>query len=145
MTTSTLTLTEFLLARIAEKEANAINYLRFEVRDGRSGNYAIPDEIRAECEAMRRIVERHSPVIVDERRGLAECGYCCDGWGEAVAYPCPDVRDLASVYADHPDCREEWKPDEWPYVELRPGETRTGRHSFRDAQGREWVDPGHDA
>ncbi|WP_434744798.1 DUF6221 family protein [Streptomyces sp. A-14] len=26
------------------------------------------------------------------------------------AAPCPDLRDLAAVYADHPDYQQEWRP-----------------------------------
>jgi hypothetical protein len=96
-----MTLTEFLLARIAEDEESA----RFAMsrNDGGALDYAgqwfgavghaerwEPVRVLAECEAKRRIVERCR----------ASNGY----WGAEVE------RMLALPYADHPDYREEWKP-----------------------------------
>jgi hypothetical protein len=83
--TAAPTLTEFLLARIAEDEARA--------RTGR--------DIR-ECEAKRRIVDRHSGTD-------APCSYCTDAYGDSAEGPCPDPMDLAAVYADHPDYRDKWR------------------------------------
>ncbi|MET0489086.1 MAG: DUF6221 family protein [Acidimicrobiales bacterium] len=51
--------------------------------------------ILAECEAKRRIVERHS---------------ACDDVSYGDASTCPDMRDLAAVYADHRDYDEAWRP-----------------------------------
>ena len=52
-----------------------------------------PARVLAECAAKRRIVERHT---------------ACDetSFGE----PCADLRDLAAVYANHPEWREGWRP-----------------------------------
>jgi hypothetical protein len=98
MTTETLTLTDFLLARIAATEAEA-NYVR---NVGVSGpqygsiNGALShvlDDVLAQCKAHRAIVERA---------------------GEPVAHAGQDLertfalRALASIYADHPSFRQEW-------------------------------------
>lgn len=81
------TLTDFLLARIAEDEAD--------VADPAAALHYAPDRVLAECEAKRRIVERHSG---------------CDEVSYGDTSTCPDARDLALPYADHPDYRPEWKP-----------------------------------
>ncbi len=98
MTTQTLTLTAFLLARIAEDE------MFWDLVE--ESKQAHPDRIRryrAECEAKRDIVlesqywEDQKPT--DDERHI----------GAINAYR--RVLDhLALPYADHPDYREEWKP-----------------------------------
>lgn len=95
MTTGTLTLTAFLLARIAEDEEN----VEGDWLGGDGGLHIIStpmhQRLRAECEAKRRIVALF-PHAADG-----------DGWnnaGEEV------LCLLALPYADHPDYREEWKP-----------------------------------
>jgi hypothetical protein len=30
--------------------------------------------------------------------------------GSCTFWPCPDLRDLASAWSDHPDYRQEWAP-----------------------------------
>jgi hypothetical protein len=67
--------------------------------------FACPVRIRAECDAKRRIIERHR-----------ECGtghgYCDDGghgWGDGLPLGCADLADLAAPYADHPAYRQEWR------------------------------------
>ena len=108
-----MTLTEFLLARIAEDEAAArslgdepgrrwLHSLRGVTdQDARRfGARANPTRVLAECEAKRRIVERAE--IAHERAKVGPS----DGdsaWFLAVRY-------LALPYADHPDFREEWRP-----------------------------------
>ncbi len=96
---------DFLLARIADDEKVAeaaigtgydLGYRLAvdEVEGHRSGVHIDPDRVLAECEAKRRIVEEWGRV---ERLGT-------NGFGPGV------LRHLASVYADHPDYREEWRP-----------------------------------
>lgn len=87
---------EFLLARIADKEALARRVDEDIPSLTVLGGRTVDPEARmlAECEAVRRIVERHAEGD--------DCGY----WDVAN---CPDMRDLASVDADHPDFREEWR------------------------------------
>jgi hypothetical protein len=152
-----MSITEFLLARIAEDEAAASRYsLRnWRAVDGYTvqGDFGVagrervdsatdwgicrtaarsdadfiarhdPARVLRECEAKRRIVRMH------ERLGSAypretwtypeaadTCATCGPGdswqakdepYGE---YPCLTLRVLASVYADHPDYRDEWRP-----------------------------------
>ena len=115
-----MTLTEFLLARIAEDEAVAkaahpssgddtwILWVCDEFMHVATGE----DRVLAECEAKRRIVAEHSEGV------SGECGTCVGEWGNyhvgepatGKAWPCPTLRILAQPHADHPDYREEWKP-----------------------------------
>jgi hypothetical protein len=65
-----------------------------------------PARVLREVEARRRTLEWHLRVP-DPRAGYDlpdQCGPCYDEW------PCYDVRNLASVWSDHPDYREEWRP-----------------------------------
>jgi len=57
-------------------------------------------------EAKRRIVRRHHPFV---HAGLTGCRQCCviPDW---VDYPCADVRDVASEWADHADYQQKWGP-----------------------------------
>jgi hypothetical protein len=121
----TPSLTDFLLARIAEDEASAreaspgpwdcdeiddvwredpdgqAHLVARRVTEGDAAHIARHDPARvlAECEAKRRIVGEH--------REQAGGGCCVCSRHE---YPCPTLRYLALPYADHPDYREEWKP-----------------------------------
>ena len=128
-----MTITEFLLARIAEDEATASQRIDREVslmrRDG------LPDTTRdnlpaswrrplAECEAKRRIVELHpiyheGPRLLDvgipNGVALGGCETChsvdrinADAPIEAIG-PCDTLCVLASVYADHPGFDQAWK------------------------------------
>jgi hypothetical protein len=95
MTTETLTLTDFLLARIAEDEEVA--------RRGRSCGEAHPGmdiycsdghpdpRALAECKAKRVMVENSPPMMLFT--GPSESWVC---------------RALASIYADHEDFRADW-------------------------------------
>lgn len=88
---ATLTLTEFLLARIAEDRARAnadIEALSWSPSGHINGEAVLQQarRTRAECKAKRRIVE-----------GCVESQY---GW---------ILGTLAAVYDDHPDYREEWR------------------------------------
>lgn len=114
-----MTLTEFLLARIAEDEAVARAYEDGDnwpnpyIGDGDSSDLAWVDRftagrVRAECEAKRRIVELHE--------GAHECStYDTEGeidnctWVLATDM-CSTLRLLALPYADHPDYDEAWRP-----------------------------------
>lgn len=120
-------LVEFLLARIAEDEESAISeqadamvgfywksYPQKAYEELQSRVLASSSRILTECEAKRAIVELHGPV---EEQGVTVCSEC--GPDEDVPFrveaygrgwPCPTMRALARVYADHPDYREEWRP-----------------------------------
>jgi hypothetical protein len=99
MTTVTMTLTEFLTARLDEDEADARG------DDGSPTPIGMwdPDRVLAEVAAKRAIVEIHyngAPEHYTER-----CSPC-----DTVNEPCRTLLALATPYADHPDYREEWKP-----------------------------------
>ena len=124
-----MTLTEFLLARIAEDEGK----IHGDWSDGR-GLHIITEEMfdrmLAECEAKRRIMTEAFEVAAtidgewgcchdadDIRRGYREP---TPGWGDE-AEPLPEgcagpevagkfLQALAAVYAGHEDYRQEWKP-----------------------------------
>jgi hypothetical protein len=98
--TDTLTLTDFLLARIAEDELDANDYHetgagecdlvfhgRVDPNFGWKCTCGRPARVLAECEAKRRIVELHR-----------------QSWPVSLKI----LRILAVVYADHPDYRDEW-------------------------------------
>ena len=130
MTTKTVTLTEFLLARIAEdREAAgqakwAMQDEWFTEADDKVDEYVrrlSPTRVLAECEAKRRIMEWHPVyrgprlVAVDRRPAGFACEQCHAtssiseqsviedlGW-------CETLRLLALPYADHPDYDEAWQ------------------------------------
>jgi len=115
------TLTEFLLARIAEDEAIAWRmtsapYWNIDTPDKASFIHFLDyDRILAECEAKRRIVERHH--VREVSPSCAECGgYTATAdsvsgivhHGYAIPWPCPTLKFLVLPYADHPSYRPEW-------------------------------------
>lgn len=156
MTTSTTTLTDFLLQRIAEDEevaraAGAGEHWHAEQdwtrrstdwtvtttstrtlfqcstewihEDGRGIGVAMrsevehiarhdPTRVLAECKAKRMIVKIH--VEIDEAYTAPRIRCCqnCSAYGEypGEGWPCATIAALVSVYADHPDFREEWRP-----------------------------------
>lgn len=131
---SGLTLTEFLLARIAEDEEVAyqaqgllglvtdwhtVENLR-ERGLTRADSYHVnrwsSARVLTECEAKRRIVDLHA--ITEDRDWInpsdgpayQEVNLMCDvcGWFENC---CDTIKALALPYADHSDYRAEWAPD----------------------------------
>lgn len=120
-----MTLTEFLLARIAEDEALALRITPGrQAKNGRWNRGSIQDQ------AVRTIDPLHADHMGrhDPARVLAECDakrYIVDihsGWHtcpdeDAVEdddatepAPCLTLRILAAVYAGHPDYRQDWRP-----------------------------------
>jgi hypothetical protein len=117
-------LTAFLLARIAEDEAEARDTLNDALvpwneagqilyRAGwhaeRASNHIDrwnPVRVLAECEAKRRIVEYHI-----EQRDRATRGDERDRalWSVAVHQTATVVETMVQVYADHPDYDEAWR------------------------------------
>jgi hypothetical protein len=62
-----------------------------------------------EVQAKRRVMERHCPGM--RTRGYVYCQACPDdrdGFPEVPIDECPELRDLAVPYSDHPDYRKEW-------------------------------------
>ena len=102
----TATLTEFLLARIAEDEAAAKRDIEEGVKETQGSSvvwaegYVSPVRALAECAAKRRILDTwQDPDAVPE--GERETYFKALGIDQCV-------RLLAQVYSDHPDYREEW-------------------------------------
>ena len=102
---STLTITDFLEARISEDEAVAgepvfrgepVDSRLREVLAGHAGGLEInASRVRAECESKRTILELHAACVRE-------------GYDNAAAYLEDALRALAAVYKDHPDYRKEW-------------------------------------
>lgn len=112
--TQTASLTDWLLACIAEDEAvarrvqeappSAVALLWGSVFPTPENRTPFdPARVLALCEAHRRIVEWHEPYRM---ASLDYCSSCGDV--PQVDYPCPTLRALAVIYADHPDYRAEW-------------------------------------
>lgn len=107
---STLTITEFLEARIAEDEA----VVAYPSPHERSGGYSYADvgglsevltvgttRVLAECAAKRAIIQWAGQVDAAEDQMARE-------WGtpEVMAYGI--LRALAAVYSSHPGYQQEW-------------------------------------
>ena len=120
-----MTLTEFLLARIAEDEewVRHPDWCRA-VADDQACDCDGPARVLAECEAKRQIVEsylaersRRDIYQSAESRAVEDDGTDLMGQAQArraSAARCRGleiaVEALALPYADHPDYDEEWKP-----------------------------------
>ena len=116
MSVPTLTLADFLLARIAEDEEVAqaaasavgrplIDY-HLDLAEARHIARWDPARVLAECEAKRRIVEHHSSSGDD----WPLCAICTEVGPDAQGWPCLTLLLLALPYSDHGDYREEWRP-----------------------------------
>lgn len=105
------TVTEFLLARIADQIATAREVRATKAEDG--PHPAGPDpaslwlawQTIADCEAKLRIIARHTPVEFLDAPGEFGCAVS----PTRGVWPCADLLDLAAVNADHADYREEWR------------------------------------
>jgi hypothetical protein len=118
-----VTLTEFLLARIAEDEDVARLVESPVTRGlatinvgGDSGRRPVavsigPARVLAECEAKRRIVDTYVKLVSNPEHqritskgsvDYSDSGLVIDHLFEDVLQP------LAQVYADHPDYQQEW-------------------------------------
>lgn len=115
MTTQTTTLTDFLLARLAEDEA-AANTAHRESMRGHAGPGFARSRVAwaAQAEGVRGydLIERMTPARVlaeveAKRRIVNRFAWAHDiGGTEEQA----TMIDLASAYADHPDYNESWRP-----------------------------------
>ena len=110
MTTATTSLTDFLLARIAEDEEIASRAGTFEpwsekMRRDNYGHLTIqPDRVLAECEAKRRIVEDFQHLDADYHVTHSE-------FTEARQFQAlVALGHVALPYADHPDYNPDWRP-----------------------------------
>ena len=113
-TMSGMDITEFLLTRIAEDEREA-NVCLAQYRRAEGGSTPRWTRQLAECEAKRAIIEEHGPQEVASLdrdswgKPFIVCRRCAIGDRQVIA-PCHTLKSLATVYADHPDYREEWRP-----------------------------------
>lgn len=108
-----MTLTDFLLARIAEDEAEVSKWLVSENLDV-AGWYAIrgpevPRPVKeralAKCETARRVALEYADIDPEGNMRWDESP--AGGYGEGLLLA---VRHIALPYAEHPDYRQEWKP-----------------------------------
>ena len=114
MTTDTLTITDFILARVAEDEAvaeqvsNWDSHLAHEL-DGFSANaqrfarHVTPARILAQCKATRAVVESHDGGYI---KNVGPLTHECDGSYDSIV--CETLTALAAVYVGHEDYRAEW-------------------------------------
>lgn len=120
------TLPEFLLERITEDEKAANHAAGFEpittaFRNDNYGHLTVqPTRVERECAAKRAILAIHCRAADVNGLGIAQddlyanachgCGFggICDDWWVDDVNECPTLGALASVYAEHPDCRTEW-------------------------------------
>lgn len=97
-----MTITEFLLARIAEDEASAGSWYE----DWGGNMEPLQSRALAECKAKRQIIE---DCWEAEERIEGEWGSCRSREElDATGYPPPALKAMSTVYADHPDYRQEW-------------------------------------
>ena len=118
-----MTLTEFLLARIAEDEAaakaaspggwswGAVDTAT-SVADMEHIARHDPARVLAECEAKRRIVEDADTYVSEFENEEYRIDQPSAGRvaGRARSWRDDLLRALATVYADHEDYRDEWRP-----------------------------------
>lgn len=111
-----MTLTEFLLARIAEDEAVRVAVIGhrayadgLDIEVQRFNAWFCPARLRVEGEAKRRIIELHTRTEPDEH----ECAGDFTGYSltDPELSPCLTMLLLASVYAWHDDYMPEWASD----------------------------------
>lgn len=74
-----------------------------------------PRRALREIKAKRRVLDRHRPFGAGSRIWPEGCGGCgttgdCDDPVTWEMKDCPELRDLAAVWDDHPDYRPEWSP-----------------------------------
>lgn len=128
MTTQTLTLSAFLQARIAEREAMAqVEQIPIPPTTNADGSWAtVPGRpkpgdalVLAECAAHRQIVDLHTQIGTDQHRRTPqmEPGMGCivchwnDEFVDVYALgDCNTMRFLALIWADHPDYNPDWQP-----------------------------------
>jgi hypothetical protein len=98
-----VTVTDFLLERIAEDEQDARNFWDWDEQDGEGEPGTWIRWVLAECEAKRAIIAELNEV--QPTWDDLTAGYGPEDWlAKRVALA------LAQPYADHPDFQPEWRP-----------------------------------
>lgn len=127
-------ISDFLIARYDEAEAAAladigarygidsVPHLReceINTRDVNPCDCGYPAHVLADIASKRAVLGVHERIDYGEsyQGAPAVCSPCqeVDGYGtESIGdrgtWPCPTLRILASVYADHADYQQEWAP-----------------------------------
>jgi len=103
-------LTEFLLARIAEDEESARASIP---TGGRRAGKTFWQRRVAECAAKRRIMARHTRTLAGHWSGRGNCEGCGFHGDIGLAVTddttyCPELIDLVQVYVDHPGFDPAW-------------------------------------
>lgn len=121
----TLSIADFLLARIAEDET-AVKGHAFTVTEwdtgvskcthpSHRGGYTptcwraeVSAKVLAECAAKRALIDLHEPyetevLTADDEENVTLCRECTNH------APCDTLRHVATVYADHPDYNPAWE------------------------------------
>lgn len=125
-------LRDFIAARLDEDEAVALEAHHHRYKDaldsttthhgerGQGGVVMWSSRVLREVTAKRRVLARHCTPEADDYRakyggelGCVGCGDYETGsadieWNVEYIENCPELRDLAAPYSDHPDYREEW-------------------------------------
>lgn len=129
MTTSTQTLSDWLLVQIAADEEAARRNMADAERTG-WGSYVA--RMFAVCAAKRAILADHAPSVMSHGRwhpheedkyisdepACRQCTTSTQKWritsmwdtAERIVAPCDTIRILAQPYADRPGFRTEWRP-----------------------------------
>lgn len=122
MTAATLTLAAFIADRLSEDEAYAESGRRHNGRGTfANDNYGCllidPARVLATVAAHRAILAAHELATIEgdwDEEPTAHCSTCtecCTTDFSASTYPCPTLRALAAIWADHDLYRaEEWAP-----------------------------------
>jgi len=97
-----MTITEFLEARIAEDEADAIDRVVLRSEDRRSLTDDDAAKIHAECAAKRAIIKLCEVVGGMDAAIVGEWGGPGYGADEDI------LRALAAAYKDHADYQQDW-------------------------------------
>lgn len=103
-----MTITEFLLARIAKDEQAA----KDAGTDAMTGWRwkAWPEDAHAEVQALVLTHSRRTLAECEAKRRILDAHLGCDDVSYSDASTCPDLRIVAAIYADHPDYDEAWRP-----------------------------------
>jgi hypothetical protein len=95
-----MNIVEFLEARIAEDEADAINRVVLPSTDRRSLTDYDAERAHAECAAKRAIIEDRKRIDRSTNPDEWSMGYSDANYSALHA--------LVAVYKDHPDYQQEW-------------------------------------
>jgi len=117
-------LVEFLRQRLDEDErtarivnADPTSDCWFDCAGDGHGDHHLrwnPARVLAEVDAKRRILDEHAPFSQPQKMAWGEiiaCSTCGSVDDSPTEWPCSTVRLMALPYADHPDYREEWRPE----------------------------------